>query len=148
MFDDKDIKKLIEAQKEVFVTKEEFEGLIDIVATKEDLNAFATKEDLNAFATKEDLNAFATKEDLNAFATKEDLNAFATKEDVTSFKDEILTGQDKIFKKLDSLLQEKTVGDEHDKKEKKILEIHNKVLKEHNILSSQEAEQITSLNFF
>jgi hypothetical protein len=130
MFDDKDIKKLIEAQKEVFVTKEEFEGLIDIVATKEDLNAFATKEDLNAFATKEDLNAFATKED------------------VTSFKDEILTGQDKIFKKLDSLLQEKTVGDEHDKKEKKILEIHNKVLKEHNILSSQEAEQITSLNFF
>lgn len=35
MLDDNDIKKLIEAQKEVFVTKEEFEGLIDIVATKE-----------------------------------------------------------------------------------------------------------------
>jgi hypothetical protein len=51
MLDENDIKKLIEAQKEVFatkkdltglkeifVTKEEFEGLIDIVATKEELN--------------------------------------------------------------------------------------------------------------
>ncbi|KKQ22150.1 MAG: hypothetical protein A3G45_01095 [Candidatus Staskawiczbacteria bacterium RIFCSPLOWO2_12_FULL_37_15] len=38
MLDDKDIKKLIDAQKEVFVTKEEFEGLIDIVATKEELS--------------------------------------------------------------------------------------------------------------
>jgi hypothetical protein len=38
MLDDNDIKKLVEAQKEIFVTKEEFEGLIDIVATKEELN--------------------------------------------------------------------------------------------------------------
>ncbi len=37
MLDDKDIQKLIKAQKEVFVTKEEFEGLIDIVATKEEM---------------------------------------------------------------------------------------------------------------
>ena len=47
MLDDKDIKKLIDAQKEVFVTKEEFEGLIDIVATKEELKSLATKEELN-----------------------------------------------------------------------------------------------------
>ncbi len=37
MLDDNDIKKLIEAQKEVFVTKEDLEGLIDIVATKQEL---------------------------------------------------------------------------------------------------------------
>jgi len=37
MLDDNDIKKLIKAQKEVFVTKEEFEGLIDVVATKEEV---------------------------------------------------------------------------------------------------------------
>jgi len=38
MLDENDIKKLIDAQKEVFVTKEEFESLIDIVATKDELN--------------------------------------------------------------------------------------------------------------
>jgi len=112
MISDNDIKKLIDAQKKTFVTKEEFEGLIDIVATKEDLNAFATKED------------------------------------VASFKDEILTGQDEIFKKLDTLLQEKTVGDEQDKKEKKILAIHNKALAKHNILSVKDSQEVAKLNFF
>jgi hypothetical protein len=33
MLTDEDIQNLIKAQKEVFFTKEEFEGLIDIVAT-------------------------------------------------------------------------------------------------------------------
>jgi len=37
MLDDKDVEKLIKAQKEVFVTKEEMEHLIDIVATKEEM---------------------------------------------------------------------------------------------------------------
>ncbi|MEK7658816.1 MAG: hypothetical protein AAB352_03040 [Patescibacteria group bacterium] len=37
MLDNDDIQKLINAQKEVFVTKEEFEGLIDIVATKDEM---------------------------------------------------------------------------------------------------------------
>ena len=50
MLDDKDIQNLIKAQKEVFVTKEEFEGLIDIVATKEELenlkNIVATKKEV------------------------------------------------------------------------------------------------------
>jgi hypothetical protein len=50
MLDNNDIQKLIKAQKEVFVTKEEFEGLIDIVATKTDLENFATKTDLNDVA--------------------------------------------------------------------------------------------------
>ena len=38
MLTKQDIQNLIKAQKEVFVTKEEFEGLIDIVATKEEVN--------------------------------------------------------------------------------------------------------------
>ena len=41
MLDDNDIQKLIEAQKEVFVTKEDLEGLIDIVATKQEVTAIA-----------------------------------------------------------------------------------------------------------
>lgn len=53
MLDDKDIKKLIEAQKEVFVTKEEFEGLIDIVATKEELRGVEGKLDGVAKDVKE-----------------------------------------------------------------------------------------------
>jgi hypothetical protein len=43
MLDDKDIQKLIKAQKEIFVTKEEFEGLINIVATKEELKGVEEK---------------------------------------------------------------------------------------------------------
>ena len=41
MLDDNDIQKLIEAQKEVFVTKEDLEGSIDIVATKQEVTAIA-----------------------------------------------------------------------------------------------------------
>ena len=37
MLDDNDIKKLIAAQKEAFVTKEEFENFMEISATKEDI---------------------------------------------------------------------------------------------------------------
>lgn len=45
MLDDNDIKKLIEAQKEVFVTKEDLEGLIDIVSTKQELNEVGKRLD-------------------------------------------------------------------------------------------------------
>ena len=37
MLDENDIKKLIDAQKEVFVTKEEFEGFMEITATKDEI---------------------------------------------------------------------------------------------------------------
>lgn len=55
MLEDNDIEKLIKAQKEVFVTKEEFEGLMDIVVSKEDAKSFATKDDLRGIASKEDI---------------------------------------------------------------------------------------------
>ena len=44
MLDEKDIQNLIAAQKEVFVTKQEFESFMEIVATKEELAA--TKEEM------------------------------------------------------------------------------------------------------
>lgn len=37
MLEEKDIQKLIEAQKEIFVTKDDLEGLIEIVATKKEI---------------------------------------------------------------------------------------------------------------
>ena len=52
MIDDNDIKKLISAQKEVFVTKEEFEAFVDVVSTKKDLENFVTKIDLNNVVEK------------------------------------------------------------------------------------------------
>lgn len=45
MLDDRDIKKLISAQKEVFATSKEVEHLIDIVATKEELSGVEGKID-------------------------------------------------------------------------------------------------------
>jgi len=60
MIDDKDIEKLSEVfatkkdLKETFVTKEEFEGFMEITATKQDLERFATKEDLAKLSTKTD----------------------------------------------------------------------------------------------
>ena len=82
------------------------------------------------------------------FVTKGDIKEFATKEDITNFKDEILNGQDEILEKLSTLLQEKIIGEHQEKKQKKILAIHNKALKEHNILSSKELHEITKLEFF
>lgn len=51
MLEEKDIKKLIEAQKEVFVTKEDLEGLKEIFVTKQDLEGLieivATKKEMD-----------------------------------------------------------------------------------------------------
>ena len=85
---------------------------------------------------------------IEVFATKGDIKELATKEDVTEFKDEILTGQDEILDKLNALLQEKTTGDYQDKKQKRVLFIHNESLKRNKILSSKELEDITKLEFF
>ena len=73
---------------------------------------------------------------------------FATKEEIIEFKDEILTGQDEILEKLNILLDEKTVGDEQDKRQKKVLEIHNDALKKSNILSDGQVSEIGKLRVF
>ena len=82
------------------------------------------------------------------FATKEDIKNFATKGDVTQFKHEILGGQDKILEKLVILLDEKTVRDDQDKRQKKVMEIHNKSLKRNKILLAEETLTIDKLRVF
>ena len=51
MLDDNDIKKLIEAQKEIFVTKDDFKSLKGNFATKQDIenliDVIATKDELS-----------------------------------------------------------------------------------------------------
>ena len=70
------------------------------------------------------------------------------KNEMTGFKDENLTGQDKILKKLDILLDEKDVKDYQEKKQKKILAIHNEALKKNKILTTKDLSEITRLEFF
>ena len=48
MIDDKDIEKLEES----LVTKKEFEGLMEVVAMKDDLKKYATKDDVVEFKDK------------------------------------------------------------------------------------------------
>jgi len=80
------------------------------------------------------------------FVGKKEFNNF--KDEMTDFKNENMTNQDKILKKLDILLAEKDVRDYQDKKQKKLLAIVIKSLREHDILSSKEMEDITRLEFF
>lgn len=80
------------------------------------------------------------------FATKKDMQDI--KDDIFEFKSEILTGQDQILKELKTLTQEKTFGDEQDKKQKKVLEIHNNALKKNKILSEEEMVEVAKLQVF
>ena len=98
---------------------------------------FVTKQDLQE--VKDDILEFK-------FETKQDLQE--VKDDILEFKNEILTGQDEILGKLDILLGDKTVGDEQDKRQKKVLEIHNNALKGKGILSTEESLQIDKLQVF
>lgn len=91
---------------------------------------------------------FATKEDLEKYATREDLEKYATKEDLIEFKDEILNGQDEILGKLSILLDEKTIGDEQNKRQKKVLKIHNNALKRNKILTESESLEIEKSQVF
>jgi len=82
------------------------------------------------------------------FTTREEIMKLATKDDVVEFKNEILDGQDKILGKLEMLVQEKLIGDEQDKRQKRVLEIHNKALKKNKILTGKETLEIDGLRVF
>ncbi|MFA5299931.1 MAG: hypothetical protein WC389_17230 [Lutibacter sp.] len=56
MLDEKDIKKLVKAQKEIFATKEDIENLIDIVGTKDELENFRTELKADIMSVKKDIN--------------------------------------------------------------------------------------------
>lgn len=72
----------------------------------------------------------------------------ASSDDLIKFKNEILTGQDKILEKLDIFLTEKPIKDEQDKRKQKVLEIHNGALKRGKILSAEESLQIDQMGAF
>lgn|GEM_PF-1654829 len=59
-----------------------------------------------------------------------------------------LTKLDDIVGKLDKLIEEKEVGKYQDKKQKTILEIHNKSLERGKVLTPAESSQIAKLEFF
>ena len=73
---------------------------------------------------------------------------FATKKELTEFKSESFNKQDEILAKLTALSQEKTVGDEQDKRQKKVLGIHNNALKNKGILSKDQSLEIDKLRVF
>ncbi len=64
------------------------------------------------------------------------------------FKNKTVTTEDKMDKKLDILLTEKTVREYQEKKEKRLWAIVLKALQEHRILSPKELEAITQLEIF
>jgi len=94
------------------------------------------------------------KEDITklneVFVTKVDLERSEQRlrDDITKFKSEILNGQDKILTKLDIILTEKPMKDEQDKRQKKVLEIHNDALKAGKILSEKQIVEIDGLAAF
>ena len=94
---------------------------------------------------KEDIKKIIEAQE-DVFATKNDLQEI--KNDIFEFKSEILTGQDNILKELKALRQEKTVGDEQDKRKTKVLQIHNDALKSSKILSEKQSVEIDGLRAF
>lgn len=70
------------------------------------------------------------------------------KNEFNKFKDKIYTDIDKLFQKLDILLTEKEVREYQERKQKQLLAIMIRALKEHQILSSEELEQIARLEIF
>ena len=73
---------------------------------------------------------------------------FAGKKEFKKFKIENFTGQDKILKKLDILLGEKEIKEAQEKRQKKVIEIHNDALKRNKILSAEEVLRIDQMGAF
>ena len=80
------------------------------------------------------------------FATKTELKEF--KKEFKEFKNENLTNQDKMLKKLDTLLIEKEAREHREEKENKLWAIIINSLKEHRILSPKELDEIAILEIF
>jgi len=70
-----------------------------------------------------------TPEQFNKLATKDDVEEIV-EEKVNKFKDEILTGQDKLMKKLDTILTEQAAFTGGQRRQDKKLEEHDKRLEQ------------------
>ena len=78
--------------------------------------------------------------------SKNDFNVF--KKDFGKFKNETLANIDDLLKKIDILLENKDVEKYQKGKERKFFAIMIKALKEHNILSIEDLEEISKLEIF
>ncbi len=103
------------------LTQTDITKLSKIFATKEDL-----RKALAPYATKQDLRKalapYATKQDLRKalapYATKEDLEKYLTVDEFRQFKDDVLTGLDKVMGELKKIREEQIF-------------MHNKVYQDH-----------------
>ena len=73
---------------------------------------------------------------------------FIGKKEFKKFENDMANFKDEALEKLGNLTQEKTVGDEQDKRQKKVLKIHNTALKKSKILSAAEAIEVDNLRVF
>ncbi|MCX6718718.1 MAG: hypothetical protein NTY81_03940 [Candidatus Staskawiczbacteria bacterium] len=73
---------------------------------------------------------------------------FVVKKDFNKFKNTSLSKLDKILDELKSLKDEKVVKDAQDKRQKKVLEIHNDALRRNKILTDEEVVQISKSSVF
>ena len=93
-----------------------------------------------------------TLSDLSTFAHKVLFPSIeervVTKNEFAEFKDNVFTNFDSILKKLDVLIDEKVVAGYQWEKNKKLLLVIIKALKEHNILTQEELKLIKKLEVF
>jgi len=71
-----------------------------------------------------------------------------TKKEFNEFKNKTYKDLDSLIEKVDKLIQENEVRNYQEKKQKEFFAIIVKSLKEKNILSQKELEQIANLNIF
>ena len=90
------------------LTQTDITKLSKIFATKEDL-----RKALAPYATKQDL-----RKALAPYATKEDLEKYLTVDEFRQFKDDVLTGLDKVMGELKKIREEQIF-------------MHNKVYQDH-----------------
>jgi|GEM_PF-4497202 len=90
------------------LTQTDITKLTKILITKQDL-----RKALAPYATKQDL-----RKALAPYATKEDLEKYLTVDEFRQFKDDVLTGLDKVMGELKKIREEQTF-------------MHNKVYQDH-----------------
>ncbi len=103
---------------------------------------FATKKDLENFVTKKDL------EFLELSLKKEMKENFVNKTDFQEFRNFVLANEEKMLKDLEILITEKDVGYFQKKKERKLWAIMIDALQKHQILNSEQIQEIKSLEIF
>lgn len=98
----------------VILTRDVNSRYIIVMKKMSDKNEPVTKGDLKIFATKDDLKRFATKDDLRVEIglVKIDFQeAFENHDEKNrEYRDQVLTGLDKVMKELEAIREDSVVG--------------------------------------